>query len=228
MAGYPEHWLFSFGGTILNGQEIWQNNIRFATTSGIAAPQIDEESLLEDLMADLAVAFVLAPWQGGLGYSNGTTLTHGKFNKIAPDGGYSDEGNTVRQDLAAPLQTTATPPTFAPQLALAVSWLTDRTRGLANKGRIYIPMPALTPDGSGQVGPALRQNIADNWAGLLNQFNNEPGIDTSTLTASVVSGVRDGAKEQIRSVRVGSVLDTMRSRRNALVETYTTAPVPGQ
>jgi hypothetical protein len=228
MAGYPDHWLFSFGGSILNGQEIWQNNIRFSYSYGLAAPGVDEAQVLEELMADLVSYYPNAPWNGGLGYGTGCVLEWGKFNRIAPDGSYQDGGNTVRQDLSPFIQTSGGPPSFAPQIALAVSWTTDRTRGLANKGRIYIPMPAVTPDASGQIPPALRQSIATNWAQLLADFNNEPGLDTTTMTAMVVSGVRDGAKEQIRGVRVGSVLDTQRSRRNALVETYTTAPVPGQ
>jgi hypothetical protein len=215
---------------MLSGKEIWQNNIRFATTSGALVDFVDEQETLEQL----ETAF-RAMGMTQLGYSNATLCTWMKFNEINGEGRYAGAG-TTRIDMLPPMAGQSPPSTFAPQLALAVSWATDTLRGLASKGRIFIPMPFVSVDATGQIPPANRQNIATKWAQLLADVNNAPGLDTNTLTASVVSGGRQaprspvaaGVARQIVRVRVGSVLDTMRSRRNALDESYTEAPVPGQ
>lgn len=230
MTNYPKHWLFSFGGTLLNGQEIWQNNIRFADGTAGPIDIVDEQSTLERFMDVLSARFVLGLPQG-LGYSAGTRLLWGKFNQIQSDGRYEDEDRTTVLDLpGSGAAATASVQSYAPQLALAVSWTTDKTRGLAKGGRIFIPMPAVGAESDGQIGASTRQALATSWASLLSEFNNEPGVDLGTLVASVVSGVdtngRSGAVSQITGVRVGSVLDTMRTRRNALVEQYSAAAVP--
>lgn len=225
---YPRHWLFSFGGDLLGGAEIWSNNIRFAIPEGQTEGVVDEGDMLADLMKDLQSRFTLAVPQGGLGYGTGVRLKWGKFNEIDAAGHYADQNNTRVLDLPSPVPGIGQSLGTIPQLALAVSWGTARQRGLASRGRIYIPMPAVTTSGaSGRVLAATAQSIATNWAMLLEEFNDwATSPDLTEMTAHVVSNVGEGAKEQITTVRVGDVLDTMRSRRNALVEVYAEADVP--
>ena len=230
MPNYPKHWLFSFGGTLLGGEEIWQNNIRFADGTAGGIDIVDEDATLERFMDALSTAFVrsTSPF---LGYSVGTRLLWGKFNQIQSDGTYEDGERTHVLDLpGVGVGATSGAASNVPQLALAVSWTTGKTRGLAHGGRIFIPMPGVAVNLSGQLDTSVTTGIATAWANLISEWNNEPGIDTGTLVASVVSGVdsqgRSGGVNAITGVRVGSVLDTMRSRRNALNEVYSNVPVP--
>lgn len=225
---YPEHWLFSFGGTIVGGKEIWSNNIRFAVPEGSTQGLVDEGDMLDDLMGDLSAQFGKGTTTGGLGYSSAVTLRWGKFNAIGPDGRYVDQNNTRVLDLPTPVVGVGVPVGNLPQAALAVSWGTDRSRGAGARGRIYIPMPAVSVEVNvGAIRDGSPANIATNWANLLEKFNDWQGApDPTEMIACVVSNVGSGVKEPIRTVRVGDVVDTMRSRRNALQEVYVEATVP--
>lgn len=222
---YPYHYLFSFGGTLLEGKEIWTNNIRFVAT-GTPEEEYDQQAILERLMPVMRTRIAAAaPAQ--LGYSFGTQLLWGKFNAIGPDGKYASGTETNRVDLASPGVTGGNSPhSYAPQLSLAVSWGTRRQRGRASKGRIFIPMPVVEPGINGHIPAADRQRVADAWAACLDELNDvAQDVGASRPIAAVVSGV-DGSWEPISTVRVGSVLDTQRRRRNALVEAYSSAAVP--
>lgn len=225
---YPEHWLFSFGGAILGGVDVWSNNVRFANDDGSIPINTDEGDILEGLMSDLQARFVADAGSTGLGYSSAVDLRWGKFNKIGPDGRYASATETHVLDLPAPVPGLQTPAASIPQVALAVSWGTGRARGPASRGRIYVPMPQQVPQlTTGRLTAAQTAKAADNWAALLQEWGDEPGIDMSGLVPSVVSSVGTGAAEPITRVRVGDVLDTMRSRRNAMEEVYSTATVGG-
>lgn len=222
---YPYHYLFSFGGTLLNGAEIWTNNIRFVGT-GTPDEEYDEQAIAERLTTALAVRFA-APAPTRLGYSQSVRLRWGKFNAIGPDGKYASSTETARYDLPDTGVTGATvAASFHPQLALAISWGTRRQRGRASKGRIYVPMPTVQPDSSATIDAGLRQSLADAWAACIDNLNDEAqGALQQRPIAAVVSGV-DASWEPISTVRVGSIIDTQRRRRNALTEVYSSAAVP--
>jgi hypothetical protein len=188
---------------------------------------VNEDDLAEQMTTDLAARFALSLASGGLGYSNQTQLEWGKFNEIGPSGGYADETTTHMFELTTPVVAAAAPGAMVPQVAWAVSWNTANARGYASKGRIFVPMPSVTPSSStGKVSAANCLSAAQNWGFLIDEWNDLSGLDLSDIKASVVSNVPlEGATNEITAVRVGDVLDTMRSRRNALTESYSTAPV---
>jgi hypothetical protein len=106
-----------------------------------------------------------------------------------------------------------------PQSAMCVSFGTAR-RGSSGRGRMYLPMPAVVLDfGSLLVSPAAALGIRDSSATLIENLNNQPGIDVLGLQCCVASS--KGFNSTITSVRVGRVVDTMRSRRRSLLENYT-------
>lgn len=225
---YPEHWLFSFGGIIVGENEIWSNNVRFAVPEGGTSLLVDEGDMLEDLMSDLQAQFSTSAASTGLGYSQSVGLQWGKFNRIGPDGKYADQTNTRVLDLANPVFGVGSAIGGLPQAALAISWGTDRARGPGSRGRIYVPMPAVTVAAAdARIPTATCATLATNWANLLEKWNDWAGApDPTEMIACVVSNVGSGVKEPIRTVRVGNVVDTMRSRRNALREEYVTVNVP--
>lgn len=111
-----------------------------------------------------------------------------------------------------------------PQAALAITLDTAR-RGPSGRGRFYLPMPVIT------LEPAtLRlQNtptayLATKVADLLNAMNNQPGLDSSPTFGVVVASTK-GFNTRVTRVRIGDVVDTIRSRRAQLREVYT-ADVP--
>lgn len=110
---------------------------------------------------------------------------------------------------------------ITPQAALAVSLVTGR-RGPTGKGRFYIPMPVVSIDQN--TGLALLTSIEGlrgSAATFLSALNNQPGLDLLGLRVVVVSS--KGYKSDVNGVRVGRVVDTIRSRRAQLKENYTTS-----
>jgi hypothetical protein len=69
-----------------------------------------------------------------------------------------------------------------------------------------------------QLQQADHASILQSSASFLNALGNEPGIDVLGLTPVVAS--TKGYNSIVTGVRVGRVLDTIRSRRASLPENY--------
>jgi hypothetical protein len=122
---------------------------------------------------------------------------------------------------------------YPPQIAVAITTLTSATRGLASKGRMFLPCPVT------ELGPDWRmpEVIADTLAAASATFlqslcfvNTFVGDTMPTAFVPMVISpqgpiTKPYTARPITGTRCGRVLDTMRSRRNALAEAYETATV---
>jgi hypothetical protein len=104
-----------------------------------------------------------------------------------------------------------------PQAALAVSLVTER-RGPSGKGRFYLPMPVLPIGFSLLADQAQCQEVAVNAAQLIANLGNAPGWDVDS--GGVVVASTKGFNTPVTGVRVGRVVDTIRTRRRSLSESY--------
>lgn len=145
-----------------------------------------------------------------------------KFNAIGPDGRYLASTETVRRDLTNPVSGSGDQNPF-PQLALAVTLLTDRARGRGSRGRFYPPYPNFgglaAVDGlltTAQSG--LFANAAATLVNELNAATDETSIDVEQVRVVVASDLGAGVFAPVTSVQVGRTMDTMRSRRTSLPE----------
>jgi hypothetical protein len=82
-------------------------------------------------------------------------------------------------------------------------------------------MPAISFDGATLLLPV---NVAEQVRGsaqtLLNALNNNPQLDVA-YNARVVVASTKGFNTPVTSVRVGRVVDVIRSRRSSIPEAYT-------
>jgi hypothetical protein len=142
-----------------------------------------------------------------------------KVNLIGVDGKYVNE-QTVLYEYDSP-QTHNNANRFPPQVAVAVSLETGARRGLAARGRFYVPNPISIMDDNGLLTDAGALSLRDAAVTLLSGVEDAlPGWDLG-----VVSDVGAGRQRAVTGVRVGRVFDTIRSRRAQLDEQYTdTAP----
>lgn len=101
------------------------------------------------------------------------------------------------------------------QIAIAISiWAGTRTNGTPMKGRFYLPAPSHSAlAGHGVLLGPTQTEITNNMSGFLAALN------TAGHVPSVWSK-KEGRLNYVTKVRVGSKVDTMRSRRNAIPETY--------
>jgi hypothetical protein len=109
-----------------------------------------------------------------------------------------------------------------PQVTARVS-LSDGLRGRSHRGGWYMPYTgwAISTNGYAQATDAA--NLRDSTLALIRGINAVFGA-AGTVSPSVVIASQIGLLP-VTTVRVGNVLDTMRTRRNALAETYSTATV---
>jgi hypothetical protein len=97
--------------------------------------------------------------------------------------------------------------------------------GAASRGRFYLPIPNVGSalGGDGRVTVVER----DNQRTFATTFISSLNAAVPGWSVGVVSDVGVGRERTVRNVRVGRVLDTMRSRRTSLVEDYSVGPEVG-
>lgn len=137
---------------------------------------------------------------------------------------YIDSQGTIAQvaEYALPAPVTGSADASSPpQVAAVTSLLTGRP-GRSYRGRMYWPhlYGALT---DGQLGPTDAQNLATQMATFLGDAGEAAGTDFAMVP--VVYSTVLGTVSFVTTVRVDTVLDTQRRRRNSLRGTSYTATV---
>lgn len=197
--------LLTFGGSLWTGEQ-WSCGLR--STPNFGDGNEFGQGALEEIVP------VLSNWWSTSNTSFGTaTLGWAKFNRIGTDGRYvSDETNL--HEYTPAVSPGATSGSWPAQISLVATLETGVTRGLACRGRIFLPVPRVTlgPDGRIAVGSATA--IATSTAALITSLNALPLYGVT----SIYSDVREGRVRSITGVSVGRVLDTVRSRRTSLGE----------
>lgn len=213
-----EHLLCVIGGNVTSGGSLdqWQFGLRVPIAPTFLQGDIPMETFLNDLEAD-ARAWWLAISPA---YAASTSLARVKANVIGQDGLYKNKAKTYAKEFA-PVAGTAPQPALPSEVAWCITLVTAVARGLANKGRIYLPAPssgALGPDGRVELsgyGTPVRNATRD----LVVNVGNAPGVDGAEGIGdvSVMSKVRLGATNKVTGLRTDDVWDTQRRRGNSFV-----------
>lgn len=120
---------------------------------------------------------------------------------------------------------------YPPQIALAATITSNVQRGLAAKGRMYLPGVTLdVQTSSGKILQTSVSSLADRLKVFLDAINADVDIQGRVVLASHGHAVRDETGKiqsyanPINTIatgcRVGDVYDTQRRRRNDLPEVY--------
>lgn len=221
------HVLAQWGGT-LPGGEIWSNSLRLASSGGgLGAPVPDQAALIAWLNGpakDAVQAFHQSPdTKTGMG----AKLTYLKMNVVDVDGRYEEDvsheyvyGPNVIGNSNAYVHPT--------QVSLVVSTTTALSRGLAHRGRFYLPLPSLSVSATtGLIDVSAAQAVANAAAVFIVALADEPGLDSGGpgMRVCVMSRTGAGRTNVVTGVDVGLALDTQTRRRNALPENYQHAVV---
>lgn len=213
------HLYVQWGGT-LPGSETWSCGVRMAYT-GFEMP----ETIPAGLITGVNAAIQALHSNVGTKISSFAKLAFVKIARIGTDGKYIlaapgaqlNPVETVIANVAGGAANVVVPN----QLAIAVTLATGYSRGLAHKGRFYLPMPTVFPgtDGTGLLSTTDANAIQDqaaNWHTAMNVadadyrlavFSRKAGSPTHRLSTAV---------------HVGRVVDTIRRRRRSLKENYIT------
>lgn len=126
--------------------------------------------------------------------------------------------------------------TLPPQLSLVATLQSNEQRGLAAKGRMYLPgVGAPITPATGKLDVGYTNAMTLQLQTMFNAINSRFDVPGKVVNASygrkmtiqpgntVVYG--DGRNRLVTSVRVGDVYDTQRRRRNAMQETYSSKSI---
>lgn len=228
--GYPQHWLTQFGGSVgATNQEIWSCGIRMVVQNG---PPINSFDPGEGYLTSIAVP-ALAAWmtRPTSKITPNCKLRWVKCNEIAEDGTYADQGTVNEYFWPTPVAGGGGSAFLPFQATVVLSWETTvADRGLASKGRIYSPQPAVSIDNGGLFAAADALGMATSASVLLNSLDDSVG--SGQIRPHIVSRGRQtspgvygpGAANEINRVRVDNRIDTQRRRANQLVAASSVVP----
>lgn len=215
---YPEeHRLLTFGGPLGDLGEQWSMSLRtdadFVTTG-------DETAETEQARVDALGAEFVTLWANIVLVGSQAKLAWVKYNRINQAGHYVYPF-TARFDQAPQAPGGSGSSTHPGQVALVASLTTAAGRGPAHAGRMYWPIPRYSVDSGLRISAANADAAASNVADFIGGVNDA----IAPLNVRIYSQVGSGQQRLVTGVKVGRVLDTMRSRRTQLPEEYEEAPV---
>lgn len=211
----------TLSGTMFGGNEEWQTGFYVGSaTQDAGAPT----TAFTDAVRDAWVTFFTSQ---NANIHAGYKFTTAKAALLNKDGRYA--GEAVESHTSAVVSGGAISSSmYPPQIALVATLVAGSGKGLAGKGRMYLPGVNAALDGTAHIISPAPQNIATALATFFNTVNGSfdvPGeVINMSRGKSQFLGI--GARNvPVNGVRVGNVYDTQRRRRNQLTETYSTAVV---
>jgi hypothetical protein len=155
-------------------------------------------------------------------------LTKVKIAAIGADGKYTSAPVEKLVNTPGGWATALGSPRMPNSVACKVTLKTNADLGRV-KGGFYLPLPALTVATDGRWVDAGNEEIEASTKTFIDDINNAPGADVLGVNVVVASQGRKNADGTVRlapgnhpvlSVGVGRVPDTIRRRRNKLVEEH--------
>lgn len=206
-------------GSSFGGQEIWTTGFYLGNTdSDVGVPNESTAAAIKTAWAtfcgatDVVMSYM---WK-----TEGVKISH--FNAD----GTTDLDVVVNSPYTTAIEGGSGQIGYPPQVSLVATLLADNGKGLAGKGRMYLPGIAAGLDTTGHIGGTQHQNIANRLAAFFNEVEASIDVQGQVINASHGRAPFTGStatNRAITHVRVGNVYDTQRRRRNALTESYATA-----
>lgn len=217
----------TISGTMFSAAEQW------STGFFMGSPTTDVTGVNAPAAQSIATAWTTFFNAAGSKISNSYNTTQVKVAMLNEDGTtnldeidyYTYPAPIIGGNTAAPLP---------PQITLAATLTSDNQRGLAAKGRMYLPgVNAALFAAEGKIGIADTGTISTNLKTFFDAVNLGAGVPGKVILASKGRKSQDtgtdgqpiyigGVSAWVTGLRVGNVYDTQRRRRNGLVETYST------
>lgn len=230
---YPEqHQYMTVIGDAYNATERWQFGMRLS--DGGVSNQETALAIADDVEAWWRSN--AAPYETGnhFGASNSHRLTELKVARIGVDGQYPDGEVSYSHFYLPPIVGAYVKPTAeVAQTSACVTLTTATPRGLASKGRVFLPSSVrYVTQADGLMTAADAQSIANSVMLLINAVNANAVVG-NVMIYSRGKGVpawdaarrkvtytypNPGASHAVTGTSCGRVLDTQRRRRRQLVE----------
>lgn len=205
---YPRaHQYLSISGTLF-GIERWSIGLRLNNVAGsFPATQAAQQTLCD------AYASAVGTWFAGQNaVGSAARLDLVKLNEITVLGKYARAWTNLKE--IVPSVAGGGPAPFPPQIAMVLSLRTGANRGGAARGRIFLPAPTAAMQSNGVMSAATQTGTLATCKGLIDAVN---GVDAGRVVV-IASKVGTGVERSVTRIELGTVLDTMRSRRTSMPE----------
>lgn len=210
----PTHFKFTFRGIFNNSPEQWSFGAHFKRDVGSA-----EDSGVDDINQG-AVTSALSALMQNVGMGGDVWATDWRAYEIGTNG--KMQNNPLLVDVSSDTSCRGNSTNrFPPQIATCIT-LVANNRGPARYGRFYLPGPSASMASDWRMTEANAAAIAETVTTFLKSVADSidltlPTTSSECLNVSVRGGA-DGTKQTVDHVEVGRVFDTIRSRRNKLLE----------
>lgn len=240
--GYPRHYQLTWGGS-LYGSEIWTCSLRLVPDGTLDVLDSTFVGMAHDSLQEVSQKVQNWFTDPHAFHNPMATLDWIKYNVIGSDGKYINQVTNQHDfstPIPSPLRADPAQKRQLPQAAVAITLDTGLKRGLAAHGRFFIPCGYADLEDDGQLPLNRWQNLGIAAAGYVQSLGDWAGIDNPTQgKVAVVSRGRalavpvkgiptaygEGVWRVVNGVRVGGIVDTIRTRRDRLPEDYLTYPV---
>ena len=211
----------TISGQMMGGAEEWQTGFYMGQPDADAAVPT---TLFTDAVVTAWSTFFTA---GNTAISSAYSFTQVKAVRLGTDGKYDGTDAAVSFPATAKNGAYAGSP-MPPQVALVATLIAGSGKGLAGKGRMYLPGVSSGIGSNGKLATLFCQQTATALATFFNDINASFDAPGQVINASAgrakLAGI--GARNvPVNGVRIGDVYDTQRRRRNSLAETYYAATV---
>lgn len=210
----------TLSGTMFGGQEIWSTGFYLGHENADADPITPQGA------ADISAAWETFFSHINSGISNQFTYSMCKVSMLNNDGRTMGDQTVFHSPTSAVIGGAGNQ-TLPPQISLVATLANSMPRGLATKGRMFLPGVGIDVDNTGHIPAFSIDNISTNLQAFFNSVYNDADLPGNPVLASLGRGVlqTEGAIRNVTQIRIGNVYDTQRRRRNALHEAYTIKPV---
>lgn len=209
----------TLNGTMFGGSEHWSTGFYMGATGADATAPTDA------FLTEVNTAWQ-AFFQNSTSYISTSYQTTGVRGALLGTDGKTIAGSIKNFYPATPYAGGSNNSALPPQCALVATLMTDTPRGLASKGRMFLPGVSAVINGTGHLSAINCQSIVDNlktFFAALNATVEQPGTVITASKGGSGVNLAPGLNRVIRTVRVGDVFDTQRRRRNELNEVYYTS-----
>lgn len=205
----------TFSGTMFNGAEVWSTGFHLGWEGQDATP------ITEQGVADVGLAWETLFKNAGAFISSRYTFTQAKIAMLNNDGKTIPD-SAVYWGPALPVVGGGGAFALPPQNSLVVSLGNSQPRGLAAKGRMFVPGINAQIEPTGHIHIGVQTTVADAFETFFDTVYNDADLPGQPVLASLGRGPlkEGGTIRYITKIRVGNVIDTQRRRRNGLAETY--------
>lgn len=143
--------------------------------------------------------------------------------------GSTDIDSVVHHTYGTAISGNASTLVQVPQASLVATLTSANTRGLASKGRMYLPGFSPQVDTTGHIPASNITTVAGTFQTFMNAVNGSFNVPGAVILASKgrpqAIPPLAGPSATVTGYKIGNVYDTQRRRRNQLAETYTSGTI---